>query len=101
MVTFPPPKRRGERPVISVAGQVQLLTLLDHRFAVVYAVDDSETVRMESARRDFVANVSHELKTPVGAMSLLVETLLEVRDDPEAVTYFGNKLMGSPGAWAR
>lgn len=94
MVTFPPPKRRGERPVISVAGQVQLLTLLDHRFAVVYAVDDSETVRMESARRDFVANVSHELKTPVGAMSLLVETLLEVRDDPEALTYFGNKLMG-------
>ena len=83
-LNFLPPPRRSNRPVIAVAGQVKPLSLADDRFAVVYAADDSETVRMESARRDFVANVSHELKTPVGAISLLVETLMSVRDDEEA-----------------
>lgn len=91
-VNFLPPPRRGDRPVISVAGQVQLLSLVDDRFVVIYAADDSEHVRMESARRDFVANVSHELKTPVGAVSLLVETMMEVKDDSDAVGYFGGKL---------
>lgn len=91
-VNFLPPPRRSDRPVIAVAGQVQLLSLVDDRFVVVYATDDSEHVRMESARRDFVANVSHELKTPVGAVSLLVETMMEVKDDPDAVEYFGGKL---------
>lgn len=93
-ISFAPPPRRGNRPVVSVAGQVQLLTLQDDRYAVVYATDDSEHVRMESARRDFVANVSHELKTPVGAISLLVETLMESKEDPESVEYFGGKLVG-------
>lgn len=92
-ITFVPPPRRGNRPVISVAAMVQLLTLQDDRYAVVYASDDSEHVRMESARRDFVANVSHELKTPVGAISLLVETLMEGKEDPESVEYFGGKLL--------
>lgn len=92
-IHYAPPPRRGNRPVISVAGQVKLLSLADARYVVVYATDDSEYVRMESARRDFVANVSHELKTPVGAISLLVETMLEVHDDPDAVEYFGGKLM--------
>ncbi|WP_075724553.1 PAS domain-containing sensor histidine kinase [Corynebacterium aquilae] len=59
---------------------------------VLYLSDASETKRMESARRDFVANVSHELKTPVGALALLSEALLETTDDPSSVTYFGQKI---------
>jgi two-component system sensor histidine kinase SenX3 len=47
--------------------------------AVVY--DVSEIHRVESVRRDFVANVSHELKTPIGALEVLAETLV-TEDDP-------------------
>ena len=43
--------------------------------AVVFIRDVSETRRTESVRRDFVANVSHELKTPIGALALLAETM--------------------------
>jgi two-component system sensor histidine kinase SenX3 len=64
----------------------------DPRFVVLYAFDDSEQVRMEATRRDFVANVSHELKTPVGAMALLAEALLESIDDPESVRHFGQRV---------
>ena len=47
-------------------------------------IDDvSERRRLEAVRRDFVANISHELKTPVGALGLLAETLL-AEDDPES-----------------
>jgi two-component system sensor histidine kinase SenX3 len=48
---------------------------------------------MEATRRDFVANVSHELKTPVGAMGVLAEAILESADDPETVRRFGTKVL--------
>ena len=80
--------------VNNVSAVVQPLTLSETDYIIVYSTDESENVRMESARRDFVANVSHELKTPVGGMSLLAEALLEDPDDPELVTYFGGKLLG-------
>ncbi len=55
----------------------------DHTLGIVAVLDDvSDRRRLEAVRRDFVANVSHELKTPVGALSLLAETLL-AENDPE------------------
>ena len=50
--------------------------------------DQTEAARVEAVRRDFVANVSHEVKTPVGAIVLLAEALREARDDPAAVARF-------------
>lgn len=81
------------REGLSVRGHVRLLTEEDSRFAVVYVDDQSEHARMEATRRDFVANVSHELKTPVGAMGVLAEALLASADDPEMVTRFGTKVL--------
>ncbi|MDT5012722.1 MAG: two-component system, OmpR family, sensor histidine kinase SenX3 [Mycobacterium sp.] len=80
------------RSGLSVRGWARQLTEEDRRFAVIYVFDDSEVARMEATRRDFVANVSHELKTPVGAMGLLAEALLESTDDPETVRRFGTKM---------
>jgi two-component system sensor histidine kinase SenX3 len=81
------------RSGLSVRGHVRLLTEDDNRFAVVYVDDQSEHARMEATRRDFVANVSHELKTPVAAMGVLAEALLESVDDPETVRRFGTKVL--------
>jgi two-component system, OmpR family, sensor histidine kinase SenX3 len=81
------------RSGLSVHGQARLLSEEDRRFAVVFVYDHSEYARMEATRRDFVANVSHELKTPVGAMSVLAEALLSSADDPETVRRFGEKVL--------
>jgi signal transduction histidine kinase len=54
--------------------------------------DVTETRRSEAVRRDFVANVGHELKTPVGALALLAEAIQEAADDPEAVQRFAGRI---------
>jgi two-component system sensor histidine kinase SenX3 len=66
---------------------------LGNGFAVVDAEDTTEMVRLEATRRDFVANVSHELKTPVGAVGLLAEAVLDAADDPDEVRRFGTKIL--------
>jgi two-component system sensor histidine kinase SenX3 len=89
-----PAKRQTPgRSGLSVRGHVRLLAEDDRRFAVVYVDDQSEHARMEATRRDFVANVSHELKTPVGAMGVLAEALLASTDDPKTVTRFAEKMV--------
>ncbi len=86
-------KRAAGRSGLSVHCQARLLSEEDRRFAVVFAHDQSDYARMEATRRDFVANVSHELKTPVGAMTLLAEALLASADDSETVRRFAEKVL--------
>ncbi|MCZ2859311.1 sensor histidine kinase [Blastococcus sp. VKM Ac-2987] len=54
--------------------------------------DVTEARRVEAVRRDFVANVGHELKTPVGALALLAEAIEGAADDPEAVQRFAARM---------
>ncbi|WP_407320557.1 ATP-binding protein [Isoptericola halotolerans] len=59
---------------------------------LVLAEDRTEARRVEAIRRDFVVNVSHELKTPVGALALLAETVQDAADDPVAVRRFTERM---------
>ena len=60
---------------------------------VLILIDDlTDERRLDAVRRDFVANISHELKTPVGAMSLLAEAIEAAVDDPETVAHFSSRM---------
>ncbi|HEU0104115.1 MAG TPA: ATP-binding protein [Mycobacteriales bacterium] len=63
--------------------------------------DVTEARRVEAVRRDFVANVSHELKTPVGAMALLAEALQDASNDPAAVRRFAGRVQHEAERLAR
>jgi two-component system sensor histidine kinase SenX3 len=65
---------------------------LGTRFVLVLAEDRTESYRLEEVRRDFVANVSHELKTPIGAVSLLAEALESAAKEPDEVKRFAKRL---------
>ena len=59
---------------------------------VAYIIDVTEERRVEAMRRDFIANVSHELKTPLGALAVLAETLSSHSDDPAIASRFADRL---------
>src|SRR5213078_4262156 len=59
---------------------------------LLLAEDQTESRRVEGVRRDFVANISHELKTPVGALALLAETLLS-EDDPAVAQRLAERIL--------
>lgn len=60
--------------------------------SIIVVQDRSAEARTEAIRRDFVANISHELKTPVGAVGLLSETLLD-ETDPAIISKFSNRIL--------
>ncbi|WP_424923574.1 sensor histidine kinase [Amycolatopsis acidicola] len=88
-IDLSPLEARGRQPA-AVLGEVRPL---GDGFTVIEAVDHSEAARLEAVRRDFVANVSHELKTPVGAIALLTEAVLDAADDVDEVRRFGGKIL--------
>lgn len=65
---------------------------LSHGLILVLVEDRTHAIRIDEIRRDFVANVSHELKTPVGALSLLAEAVQDAADDPDAVARFAKRM---------
>ncbi|HEY9562975.1 MAG TPA: ATP-binding protein [Nocardioides sp.] len=66
---------------------------LGARLTLILVEDRTREKRVEAVRRDFVANVSHELKTPIGAIRLLSEAVQAASDDPEAVERFAGRML--------
>jgi two-component system, OmpR family, sensor histidine kinase SenX3 len=65
---------------------------LSSSLVLILVEDRTEARRIDAVRRDFVANISHELKTPVGGLALLAEALVDAADDPEAVRRFAGRM---------
>ena len=82
-------ERRGA-PARHVTARVAPLS---PRLMLALVEDRTRERRVEAVRRDFVANVSHELKTPVGAIRLLSEAVTHASDDPEAVVRFASRML--------
>jgi two-component system sensor histidine kinase SenX3 len=71
---------------------VNVIPLIREQLVLVLLSDESQAQRIQDVRRDFVANVSHELKTPIGALLLLSEAVLGAKEDPEAVEKFATRM---------
>ncbi|MEU5834339.1 ATP-binding protein [Streptomyces diacarni] len=84
-----PRRGTGRGDALAVSARV---APLGSRLVLLLVEDLTEARRIEAVRRDFVANVSHELKTPVGALSLLSEAVLDASEDPEAVQRFAGRM---------
>jgi len=83
--------RRGALPAEPRLVAVRA-TRISTRLTLLVLRDVTERERVEEMRRDFVANTSHELKTPVGAVSLLAEAIESAADDPPQVRIFATRL---------
>jgi two-component system sensor histidine kinase SenX3 len=81
--------RLGREPI---AVSARVAPLVESGYVALLLDDLTETRRLEAVRRDFVANVSHELKTPVGALTLLAEAVQDAADDPEAIRRFAGRM---------
>jgi two-component system sensor histidine kinase SenX3 len=74
---------------VSVSAKSKLIS---GEYVVLVLEDRSSDIRLDKTRRDFIENISHELKTPIGAIALLSEAIQEAGDDREAVIKFAASL---------
>lgn len=90
---------RGQgRPPVQLAVHV---TPLSDRITFVSAEDRADSRRAQESARDFMANATHELKTPVGAITLLAEAAEQAADDPESATRFARKIQAEASRLAQ
>ena len=82
-----------DRPASSPRHVTARVAPLGARLVLALVEDRTRERRVEAGRRDFVANVSHELKTPVGAIRLLAEAVHDAAGDPEAVKRFSHRML--------
>ena len=86
-------KVKAKRPLgIAKLNLDTWITRIERGEVLLWAQNNSVISRVEDVRRDFVANISHELKTPVGALSLLSEAIEEAGKDSEAIQKFAKRI---------
>ncbi len=83
-------RREPGTPMLELAVRV---SALEGGLVLVIADDRSAQLRTDAIKRDFVANVSHELKTPVGALRVLAEAVEQAADDPVAIRRFAARMI--------
>lgn len=86
------PVRRETHPGVEPLELSARVAPVGDNWVLVIADDESSQRRVDAVRRDFVANISHELKTPIGALSVLAEAVEAASDDPVAVQRFAGRL---------
>ena len=96
-----PMGRLGREPIALAVTAVPLGPEDRPTGVCLLLADVSEQRRLEAVRRDFVANVSHELKTPVGALTLLAEAIQDAADEPAAVARFAARIQHEGGRLAK
>jgi two-component system sensor histidine kinase SenX3 len=74
---------------VSVSAKAKLVS---GDYVVLVLEDRTSDIRLDKTRRDFIENISHELKTPIGAIALLSEAIQEAGDDRAAVSKFAASL---------
>jgi len=77
--------------------QVSISILSESGLVLVIIDDEGEKQRIDAVRRDFITNISHELKTPITALSLNSDALLEVKNEPDQVVRFADRIKQQAG----
>lgn len=91
LATGEPFTKKPDNPHAADAVKLHIFQLDDYH-VVVLADDLGEAQRVHAMRRDFIANMSHEFKTPIAAIGLLTEAIQKAAGDPETVQHFATKL---------
>ena len=86
-------------PIGSGKRELQITAALISPDGLVLVIidDEGEKQRIDAVRRDFITNISHELKTPITALSLNSDALLEVKNEPDQVVRFADRIKQQAG----